>query len=200
MSAIDSFWDLAYDNGDHLEHWESPWTPQELVAVVAAELIPSGAKTLDVGCGAGAETIFLARCGFRAIGVDSSAKAVEIARTSAAAAGVEVSFLRADVTDLPLADRSIDFAADRGCFHVVGRDRRSAYARELYRVLCPGAPFLLRGARASSDEEGVIAVDEAEVDRWFVPSGFSRGPVVPVTLVYESGPLDGNLVLLRRNG
>ena len=199
-AEIDNFWDLAYGNGDYLEHWESPWTPPELVAVVAAELIPAGATVLDLGCGAGAEAIFLARSGFRAIGVDSSARATEIARERAAAAGVEASFHRADATDLPFADGSIGFAADRGCFHVVGRDRRSAYAREVHRVLSPGAALLLRGARASSDEEGVIAVDEAEVDRWFVGCGFSRGPVVPVTLVYESGPVEGNLVLLRRSG
>ncbi len=167
--------------------------------MVAAELIPAGATVLDVGCGAGAETIFLARCGFSAIGVDSSAKAVEIARARAAAAGVEASFHRADATDLPLADRSIGFAADRGCFHVTGHDRRAAYAREVHRVLSPGARFLLRGARASSDEEGVIAVDEAEIDRWFVTRGFSRGSVVPVTLAAESGPYEGNLAILKRS-
>ena len=77
---IESFWDLAYASGDYLEHWESPHIPQELVTVVAADLIPAGATVLDVGCGAGAESIFLARCGFRAIGVDSSEKALLIAR------------------------------------------------------------------------------------------------------------------------
>ena len=166
--------------------------------MVAAELIPAGSTVLDVGCGTGGEAIFLARSGFAAIGVDVSEKALEIARARAEAAGVEVSFRRADAADLPLADRSIGFATDRGCFHVVARDRRAAYAREMHRVLRPGARLLLRGARASSDEEGVIAVDEAEVDRWFLAAGFSRGPVVPITLTAESGALEGNLVLLRR--
>ncbi len=56
---------------------------------------------------------FLARCGFSAIGVDSNAKAVEIARDRAAAAGVEASFHRADAADLPLADGAIGFAGVR---------------------------------------------------------------------------------------
>ncbi len=168
--------------------------------MVAAELIAPGARVLDVGCGAGAEAIFLARCGFRAIGVDASARALAIARARAAEAGVEASFALADAAGLPLADRSIGFAADRGCFHVVGRARRAAYARELSRVLRPRAALLLRGARETSDEEGLLAVDEAEINRWFLPRGFSRGPVVPVTLAAEAGALEANLVLLRRTG
>ena len=168
--------------------------------MVAADLIPAGSTVLDVGCGAGQEAIFLARCGFRAIGVDTSRKALEIARNRAVEAGVQVDFHLASATDLPLADRSIAFANDRGCLHVIDRDQRRDYARELYRVLRPGASFLLRGAGADSDEEGVVAVNAGEIDRCFVAEGFTRGPVVPVTLIARSGALAGNLVLLRRCG
>ncbi len=196
--AIESFWDLAYENGDHLEHWESPFPPQELVAIVAAGLIPAGATVLDVGCGAGAEAIFLARCGFRPIGVDTSGKALDLARGRAAEAGVEVDFHLADATELPLVDGSVDFASDRSCFHVVDHDRRLEYARELRRVLGPGAPFLLRGAAADDDEEGVIAVDAEEIDRTFLSQGFSCGPIVPLVMVAKSGVLDCNLAVLRR--
>ena len=196
--AIDSFWDLAYRNGDHLEHWESPHPPQELVAMVAAEIIPPGGAVLEIGCGAGADAIFLARHGFRSIGVDTSAEALEIGRARAVAAGVEVDLRLADATDLPLADGSIDFASDRGCLHVIARERRRKYARELHRVLRPGAPFLLRGAAVDDDEEGLIAVDDEEIDRTFVDLGFSRGPVVPLAMVANSGVLAGCLAVLWR--
>ena len=43
-----SFWDLAYEAGDHREHWESPWTPPELAAAVAAGLAQAGGLVLDV--------------------------------------------------------------------------------------------------------------------------------------------------------
>ncbi len=203
--SIESFWDFAYRNGDYLEHWESPHPPQELVAMVAAEVLPAGATVLDVGCGAGAEAILLARLGFRSIGVDTSAEAVEIACRRAADAGVEVDFRLADAVELPFADGSIDFAIDRGCFHVVDRDRRLDYAREVHRVLRPGARFLLRGAAADDDEEGVIAVDAEEIDRVFVratpprESAFSRGPIVPLAMVAASGALACNLVMLTRS-
>lgn len=196
--AIESFWDLAYAEGDHLEHWESPHPPQELVAILAAGLVPAGGTVLDVGCGAGADTIFTAHLGFRAIGIDTSAKALDIARSRALEAGVSADFRLADATDLPIAAGSIDFATDRGCLHAIDHDLRQDYARELHRVLRPEARLLLRGAAEDDDEEGVLAVDAEEMDRLFVPLGFERGPVVPMAMVARSGVLASNLVVLRR--
>lgn len=197
--TIASFWDLAYDNGDHLKHWENPHPPLELAAIVAAGLIPSAAKVLDVGCGAGSEAVFLAQCGYQVTGVDSSTRALDLARERAKGAGVEVVFREGDATKLPLADRSIGFASDRGCFHVIDDDQRLDYARDLSRVLEPGASFLLRGARADCDEEGVFAVDAVAIDRYFSSQGFTRGPVVAIDLVAASGSLPSNLVLLQRD-
>ncbi len=194
-----SFWDLSYEDGSYLEHWESPHTPPELAALVAVGAIPAGARVLDLGCGAGAEAIFLARHGFQAVGLDSSAKAIEIARGEAAKVALEVDFRIADATDLPFSDRSFGFASDRGCWHVIDRDQRASYARELARVLQPEAPFLLRGAREDDEEEGVVAVNSEEIDRYFAPRGFTRGPIIPLDLVAASGNLAGNLAILRRS-
>ncbi|MEM7352986.1 MAG: class I SAM-dependent methyltransferase [Acidobacteriota bacterium] len=198
QSTFQSFWDIAYDSGDHLEHWESPQTPAELVALVAAGCVPRGSTALDIGCGAGAEVIFLARQGIRAIGVDSSRRAIELAREHAARASTEAQFHCVDASQLPLADQSIDFACDRGCFHSIGRDQRTAYAQELFRVLKPGARFLLRGAAADDEEEGVLAVDPQAIDRVFHCVGFTSGPIMPLDLVARSGTLPANLVILQR--
>ncbi len=197
-SPITSFWDLAYANGDHTEHWENPGTPVELATAVAAGLIPDDAIALDIGCGAGSEAIFLATRGYRVMGVDTSEVALEIARSRATEAGVEVDFRCADAFDLPVPDRSIGFAYDRGCLHLIESEERSQYARELYRVLRTGAASLLCGAAESDEEEGVIAVDADEIDRWFLPQGFVRGPIVPIELVAPSGSLPANLLMLRR--
>lgn len=191
-----SFWDHAYEVGDHVEHWECPSTPPELEATAAR--MAAGTPVLDVGCGGGQEAIFLARSGFRAAGVDSSRVAIGIARERAARAGVEVDFRCADVTALPFDDATFDFAYDRGCFHVVGRGERPGYARELYRVLRPGGELLIVGACADSEEEGVLAVDERAIDQTFVPVGFTRGPVVPFKIDARAGVLESHLVWLRR--
>ena len=193
-----TFWDLAYRDGSHAEHWDPPYPPAELAAAVAAGTIPREATVVDVGCGAGGEAVFLAERGFRVIGVDASRDALAVAGRRAAEAGVELDLRHGSALDLPLAGGEAGFALDRGCFHVVEREDRGAYAAEIERTLAPGGGLLLRGARADDEEEGLVAVDEAEVDRWFPAPRFLRGPVVPVPLVARSGTLAGHMVLVRR--
>lgn len=142
--------------------------------------------------------MFLARLGFRVIGVDASHDALGVAARGAAAAGVELDLRHGSALDLPLAAGEVGFAIDRGCFHVVEREDRARYAAELERVLAPGGALLLRGARADDDDEGLLAIDEAEIDRWFPAPRFARGPVVPVPLIARADTLDGHMVLLRR--
>jgi len=197
---MESFWDYAYRTGEHSQHWESAHPSAELVALVAAELVTPGAGALDVGCGTGRDTIFLAQCGFRAIGVDSSIEALRIARGRSEAAALAVDWRLGDARDLPLEDGSVDLVNDRGCFHTIEPEDRTAFASELDRVLAPGGLVLLRGAARDCEEEGLFAVDAQEVDRYFVDDRFERGPLVPFYLTAPSGDLEGRLVLLRKHG
>ncbi len=193
MAAYD--WDGLYKSGD-FRHWDYAHASQELVSTVAALALPRGTRALDLGCGGGRETVFLALSGFRAVGVDLSGPALRIAHGRAREAGVSVQWMRASVLDLPLPSASQGFANDRGCFHHVAREHRGRYAAEVARVLRKGASLLLRGADPT--QEGFVAVTEEEIDRWFARPTFARGPVLPITLVSDSGTLSANLVLLRR--
>lgn len=199
-TETNSFWDLAYRSGDHLEHWESRHLPQELAAVLATGLVPAGGAVLDVGCGAGREAIFLAQCGFQVIGVDLSREALKIARRRSEAAVIEVDWRLGDVLDLPVDDTSIDFITDRGCFHLIDGDCRPRFAKELDRVLRPCGTILLRGAAREDEEAGLFAVDAEEIDRYFIPERFERGPVVPIVLEAPAEALKGKLVLLHKHG
>lgn len=192
-----SFWDRAYADGDHLDHWEPPRVPAELAGLVAAGAVPTDRPVLDVGCGTGREAVFLAAHGAPVIGVDASREAVELARERAGDAGVAVDFRHASVFDLPLADDAVGFAVDRGCFHALDPEDRPRYAAELARVLAPGAALLLRGAAATREEEGLFAVDAAAVDEVF-GDDFDAGPLVPVPLEAGAETLDGRMVLLTR--
>lgn len=198
VEEIESFWDLAYRHGDHVDHWEPRHPPQELVAILASEMISPGGDVLDVGCGGGREAIFLAQCGYRTIGVDNSREALKIARRRSEAAGIEVDWRRGDALDLPISASSIDFVTDRGCFHVIDRESRRDYARELDRVLRHGGTILLRGAARDDEEAGLVGVDADEVDRSFPPLRFDRGPLVPIVLEAPAGDVEGKLVILQK--
>lgn len=204
-APFDSFWDRSYRDGSYLEHWDPPGVPAELAALAALPPgsggIPAGATVLDVGCGAGTEAVYLAGLGFRVIGVDSSRKALERARKRERAAGVEVDWRAGSVYALPVDDGSADLVLDRGCLHCLDREDRSDYARETGRVLAPGGRLLVRGAREDDEEEGVVGIGAAELDRLFPapPEGrFERGPVVPFELRSRTGVLPSVMVFILR--
>ncbi len=195
-----SFWDIAYQHGDHRDYWEPPTTPTELVAMVAAGVIAAHQTVLDVGCGSGVEAVYLARQGCRVIGVDASAPALACARSRAEAVGVEVDWRQASVHDLPLDDHRVDAVIDRGCFHIIACTRRDSYAAEVARVLRPGGVLILRGAAEDDEEAGVVGVDAAQLDSLFPTPIFERGPVQPLVLVARAEKLAGHLVVLRKRG
>lgn len=156
--------------------WHLSEPSPELVAAVGDGWLGDGGRVLDVGCGLGSETGYLASAGWQAAGIDMSPVAVGRAATAHPGAG----FLRADVRRLPFPPRCIDAAVDRGCFHYLPPGDRVAYADELRRVLRPGGRLLLRaslraaGVRNDIDEAVIGAAfaawDIEAMERTEVPS------------------------------
>lgn len=79
-------------------------------------------RAIDLGCGSGTHAVWLAQQGFDVVGVDLSPLAIEMASNRAAAAGVRVHFLAADLLALPDLDPPFQFFFDRGCYHIFRRD------------------------------------------------------------------------------
>lgn len=63
----------------------------------------AGKKILDLGCGTGRESILLAKAGARVTGVDFSEEMLDVARSNAA--GLEVTFINAEVGAVPLEEQ-----------------------------------------------------------------------------------------------
>jgi arsenite methyltransferase len=102
--------------------------------------IPQGAVVLDLGCGAGLDSLVAAgRTGLsgKVIGVDFSTAMLDRARQASAEARVEnACFEQADAEHLPLATASVDVAVINGIFNL--NPARESIFRELARVLRPG--------------------------------------------------------------
>ena len=120
------------------------------VAVFAA--IPTGATVLDLGCGAGLDSLIAARRvggGGRVIGIDFSDSMLARARQAAAELGVDVTFLQGDAEQLLLVRATVDVALVNGIFNL--NPARAQIFSELARVVRPGgqvygAELILREA------------------------------------------------------
>lgn len=137
MSSDAAEWDAMYAEHDTVWSGESN---AQLVAEVAS-LTPG--TVLDVGCGEGADAVWLAQQGWDVTAVDISEVALDRARTHAASAGVEVTFERADLVAAPPAVGSYDLVSAQ-FFHLPDPPRAQAY-RGLGAAVAPGGHLLVVG-------------------------------------------------------
>ncbi len=145
-------WDLAYREGT--PYWETGRPARELVRLVEEEKIPRG-SALDIGCGTGANAVFLAEKGFDVTAVDISPTAIERARTRAALAGVNIHFVVDDVFQfIRSAPTPFDFLLDAGFYHYVRGQALSTYLDFLWRASRPGSYLLVLAGHAAETAEG----------------------------------------------
>jgi SAM-dependent methyltransferase len=141
------------------------------------QLIDSGkiqpCKAVDLGCGTGNYTIFLANRGFDATGIDMSPAAIEIARKNAGTKNVTCLFIVADIVKEPDKVRQkFDFAFDWNVLHHVYPQDREQYVKNVYHMLNPKGTYL--------------SVSFSEKDESFETSGKYRKTSIGSVLYFSS--------------
>ena len=132
--------------------------------------LPAG-SALDLGCGTGDSSIYLAEHGWKVTGVDFVPNALDKARAKAAAADVSVSFVHADVTHLSQAGIGADFQliVDNGCLHGMSDHDRDLYVREVTKAAAPSARISIVAFNPGGPV-GPAGIDQAEIERRFKPA------------------------------
>jgi len=130
---------------------------------------------LELGCGAGQWSVWLAGRGARVTGLDLSERQLAHARAAAAAAGAALALVQASAESLPFADRSFDLLlSDHGALSWGDPDRTLPEAARVLRpggwlVFCVTAPLFrvcwddardAPGERLRRDYFGLRALDE----------------------------------------
>jgi SAM-dependent methyltransferase len=153
----------------------TPWDGHPLSAalreLVEATDAPPRGSALDVGCGTGDTSIYLARHGWLVTGVDFTPKALDKARAKARDAGITVNFVHGDVTHLSQAGINPGFQVivDNGCFHGMSDADRHLYVHEISAAAAPGARLIMIAFKPGGSV-GPAGADQGEIERRFTPA------------------------------
>jgi SAM-dependent methyltransferase len=172
------FWDNLYLSKDAL--WSGNPNPQLVTEVAALDLEAAPAqgtrRALDVGCGEGADAIWLAEQGWEVTGTDLSAVALERAAGHARKRGEgvaeRITWLHVDLTEEPPAESAYDLVSAH-FMHLPKKERLVLHQR-LARSVAPGG-FLLLVGHHPSDLEGAMP-------RPMLPDLFATAPEIAATL------------------
>ncbi len=142
-------WYRHFFHGVALDLWRQAVTPAETeaeAAFLARTLAPDGepAPLLDVPCGNGRHALALAARGHRVTGVDLAPEFVAEARARAAAAGLPVEIVEADMRALPADGRFAGAYCFGNSFGYLDHDGTRAFLAAVAGALASGGRFVLQ--------------------------------------------------------
>jgi ubiquinone/menaquinone biosynthesis C-methylase UbiE len=126
------------------------------------DMDPAGIRVVDVGCGFGALSVFLAFHGAHVTGLDPNAERFAVGRAVGERFGLAVEFVKARMQRMPLESRTYDLAVlNNSLCYVVEPEARTHSLAEVLRVLRPGGRMIVRNP-----------------NRWSMKDQFTGLPVV----------------------
>lgn len=153
---------------------------QRLIDLVEGADRRESGRALDLGCGGGRNTLYLARHGWEVIGIDMLSASVETARSAAVGSAAGARFLQGDVTrleDLNIGD-NYSLINDSGCYYGLADSQRDAYAAGVTQVAAPEALLLMAGC---TKVPGLIpGISEEDLRRRFSGWELRTSTLVPM--------------------
>ncbi len=152
MPGPEDGWDERYVTGDL--PWDTGCPDTYLVQTVSRWPLCRG-RVLEIGCGTGTNSIWLARQGFDVVGLDISGEAIAIARKRSDEQGVSCKFAACNFLKAGAGAGECVFAFDRGCFHSIpGEKGRRTFTAQVAAALIPGGLWLSMIGNADDPRQG----------------------------------------------
>lgn len=129
---------------DWVDSWQQlPWAHDEATLFLAeiCQQRKTG-KALDIGCGAGTDSVFLASQGWDVTSLDFMEKALDYTQQRAAEAGVSVTPVVADITTWDPPEQ-YDLVLDHGLLHNMDPVRYPAYRERIMQAVAEDGDFVL---------------------------------------------------------
>lgn len=132
----DSIWEKIYSS----RQW-GQYPEINVVRFIARNFYPvknrSKIRILDLGCGVGAHSWYLAREGFKVSGIDGSPSAIKFAKEKLRKEKLFADFYVGDIANLPYQDNSFDAVIDSAAIQHNSLVNIKIILKEIYRVLIP---------------------------------------------------------------
>lgn len=173
-------WNQGWDDVFRAKDW-GKYPPEELVRFIGRNFFGaerrSEVRILEIGCGAGANLLFLAQEGFDATGLDGSAVALERAGQRLAERGLAARLDQGDAMALPYAEDSFDCVIDVECVYANTKADSRVILAEARRVLKPGGMFFSKTFMTGTSGEDTGLRMEGEPNTFLaIPDGpFNAG-------------------------
>ncbi len=136
-------WERKWANPEFRPLWKIDQPPRELVDAVESGWFPKDQRVIDVGCGNGEVSRWLADQGLTVRGLDYSTAAIENCRRLSAGQSNAPAFQFADLCQKNLRLEPAFSLIDRGCFHRIVGKLRSIFAQNIARITVKDGHFLL---------------------------------------------------------
>lgn len=120
--------------------WHGEKPPQLLEEAVKE--VRSPGRALDIGCGTGVHSVYMAQHGLTVTAVDFIPEALPFGMRRAEKAGVKIDFVAADITKYENPEK-FDLILDSGCFHGFNEKYRTIYRDKLLGWLAEGGQYVL---------------------------------------------------------
>ena len=191
------------------EHYapEVVWSGDPNGALVPEVTGLAPGRAVDVGCGEGADAVWLASQGWQVTAFDVAGSALERGRAAADAAGVSVEWKRAGLLSADLPAAAFDLVT--ACYPALARTPEQLAERALLALVAPGGRLVML-AHAELDDEEALAHGFNPDDYVFagellaaVPDGWSveRNEQRPRSIAGGAGAghTTDTVLVLRRN-